>query len=99
MKKFGLLFILFNMLAHFICAEDKIYVDPDQVIFEKNGLFISVEGSILPINQLNHDEEGFYFCPEDINSIQSPKEWACLVCGHDNWFWKKRCAECNHRPQ
>nr|WP_249274168.1 hypothetical protein [Parachlamydia sp. AcF125] len=86
-------------MSHLLFAENKIYVAPEQLIFEKNGLFVSTDDSILPLSQLSHDKQGFYFYPEDICLIPGPNAWVCLMCGHDNWSWQGRCTQCNHRPQ
>lgn len=55
--------------------ENKVYLNPGYVQIAKNGIFIDVEGELLPIDHLEVDQDGVYFEPHRM------KVESCETCG------------------
>lgn len=55
--------------------EHKVYLKPGTVQIAKNGIFIHIDGELLPISHLETDSNGVYFEPQRME-IES-----CKTCG------------------
>lgn len=56
-------------------VENKVYLKPGHVQIAKNGIFIHVEGELLPVTHLETDPEGVFF------DLQTMKVEYCETCG------------------
>lgn len=55
--------------------DTKVYLKPGTIQIAKNGIFINVEGELVPIDHLEMDNEGVYF------ELQRMKMELCEKCG------------------
>ena len=65
---------------------NKYYIDPSQILINENGIFFFADGTQNPINELNHDENGF-------NISLAPMYWICKN-GHINPLYLYPCSKC-----
>lgn len=56
-------------------VENRVYLKPGSIQIAKNGIFINIDGELLPINHLEMDNEGVYFEPIRM------KMSSCETCG------------------
>lgn len=75
-------------------AEDKLYVNPEDVVIDQNGIFVNYEGNVISANNLTYDEKGIYLLFSDIAKLNELKAWICQNCFHPNMPWREECYKC-----
>lgn len=55
--------------------ENKVYLKPGNIQIAQNGIFIMIDGQLMPIDHLEMDQEGVYFEPHRMR-IEN-----CETCG------------------
>lgn len=64
----------------------KIYVQPDQIYVNDEGMFVEVEGNLYQVTQIHQDENGIFIpCARFF--------WYCPY-GHPNPPWRLICLAC-----
>ena len=56
-------------------VENKVYLKPGNIQIAQNGIFITVDGNLMPIDHLEMDSEGVFFEPHRVR-IEN-----CETCG------------------
>lgn len=59
--------------------ENKIYVKDDAIKVNKNGIFLRIQGELVPISKLIHDDKGVYFDFDETAGWDMPP--LCPTCG------------------
>lgn len=60
-------------------VEGKIYISKDAIELNCEGIYVHVEDTLVPIESIHHDEEGYYLSAEEL-----------IEKGHDMWY----CYSC-----
>ena len=68
---------------------EKIYVSHDQIVLTETGMFIAAGNSLIPVNQINCDNNGFYIPPV--------MAWTKDQCPKGHYITCRRCNGCNWR--
>ena len=64
------------------CVDNKVYLQPGHVQIANNGIFINIEGDLVPVDHLEMDAEGVYFEPQRMRLEY------CDTCGLPT-IWEK----------
>lgn len=73
--------------------KNKIYIDPNTVYISSEGIFLNVNGNLIPILSLEKDEHGI-FTPNDFYySPWHDDDWQCKS-GHWSPRYESRCVTC-----
>lgn len=86
-----------NCIFHSIGEEDKFYIDADNIRFISNKIYISVSGSLIPIEHLGSDDQGIFVSIEEIETgARRQQVWVCpkSTCGYENYEGIDYCALC-----
>ena len=67
------------------CDCEKEYISQEQIVFSEEGIFIMVDGEVVPATYLAHDENGLYYAAKST--------WQC-PCGQINEWWRTKCKNC-----
>lgn len=97
--KFGS-FFLFVVICCTACASEKsthtiapritkTYIDPSNVQFDKNNIYVCVSQNWMQTNAICTDEQGFYI-------IDEQGGWNCPMCGTYNTS-SYECRKCDYR--
>lgn len=78
----------------------KTYVEPHQIAFYENGIFIQINDLTLETDSINTDGDGLYF--ERIRDDGCGyMQWKCdkeirkgVACNTCNWIWHSACTTC-----
>lgn len=68
---------------------EKMYVNPDQVSIEPNGIFVNVQEKWFMAEALYADTNGIYFT--SASSSDWSIYWKCPYCGYINGPLDNRC--------
>lgn len=74
--------------------QEKIYVPFEQIIINDIGIFVIIEEIIMPIDQIHHDEYGFYFQRAEFKKCRNGHNVVCLDCsgcGNKQCKWRCQC--------
>jgi hypothetical protein len=88
-------FTTFNNIEGVAVYDDKIYIQPEQLIISSEGIFFVTQDLILPINQLNADCQGLFIpqvspwgkCPNG-HPVKCPN---CIGCGNNCCAHRCKC--------
>ena len=73
----------------------KTYVEPFQVAFQENGIFIAYNEFVFQISALYSDTNGLFF--QDVKRAKcNLLEWECPRCSACNWFTEGSCYVCSY---
>ncbi len=67
---------------------EKLYVQPEEVLINENGIFFISDETIFRISSLHHDAQGIYFLKSPDYALICPKghEISCMACmGCEGW--------------
>ena len=67
-------------------AEKKIYIEPIQIGFSNNKIYVNFEGHWQTVDAIYSDNSGIYIKPPYFNY-----PWKCRLCGVSNEFWRQTC--------
>jgi hypothetical protein len=103
MNLFKILLCSLFCLCHFFCearafhgdsipcefeiVENKIYIQPEQILITHEGIFVLIEGAQVLVRQLNCDERGLFCFAEDLDKITDK-------CPNGHKIWCGRCGGC-----
>lgn len=76
--------------------QQKGYFSIEHLYFGDEGIFFLRDaGDPLPINELFHDEDGYFIHASGSSVAANPGDWKCLYC---NKWWKlgERCKNKNY---
>jgi hypothetical protein len=73
-----------------IPQQARVYVQPDQLHINTEGLFVEVTGNLYQVAQICQDEAGFY--------IPHAEFWWKCPNGHPNPPWRLICQVCGLGP-
>ena len=66
---------------------EKIYVQPDQIVIESEGIFAYIAGEWTPVELISTDARGLYAMYKNPDL----RTWRCLRCNFINSYWNDRC--------
>ncbi len=77
----------------------KIYVQPSDIYFSNNQIFVQTPKGLMPVDALKTDAKGIHY------KTAHPQSWFCEYvdkrtgkkCGHYNTY-TYFCEECGHSP-
>lgn len=79
-------------------AVQKIYVQPSEIYFSNNQIFVQTPKGLVPVHSLKTDAKGIHY------KTVHPKSWYCeyefddgTTCGNYNTY-TYYCEECGHSP-
>lgn len=77
-------------------ANQKIYVDPNQVTIAPEGIFVQLGNDWIATDAVYHDSSGCY-----ISGVSNEWSfyWTCPECGHENSPFNRSCEECGYKPR
>jgi len=75
-------------------AEDRLYVNSEDVVIDQNGIFVNFEGDVISVNTVSHDEQGLYLKFSEIKKLNDLKSWICKRCYNPNIPWRDECYRC-----
>ncbi len=77
----------------------KTYVNPEQIDFCENGIFVRINDFIIQTESISTDAQGLFFT--NARDGCGPSQWKCLrtdtrgmVCNTCNWDWNSTCSYC-----
>ena len=73
---------------------EKIYVEPNQISFSKNGIFVYLDNAWLATEAVHSDASGIYVSNFGHSKFAG---WNCPKCGFFNSWLVNQCAKCNYR--
>jgi hypothetical protein len=74
---------------------NKVYFEFNQIIFTTYGMFINLEHSILSIDQVNYDKNGYYTHNITFKTCYNSHPQVCLDChgcGNKKCIYHCNCA-------
>lgn len=83
-------------------SDERIYILSEQILITDAGIFLLSDDGILPIPQLNADEQGLFVCKQEQYSVTKgcnhPKRCDnCPGCCHPDCFNRCRCSKSRTR--
>lgn len=88
------LFLLLTLLsptwlrAFPVQQDDKVYIEPTQVGFSENKIFVKFDEEWVEIDAIRSDKEGLYIKPPYFDC-----GWKCTRCGTGNEAWRFICRK------
>ncbi len=76
-----------DMLSDYNVVGDRIYIHPEQLLINHDGIFIFIDGDKVLVRQLNCDENGIFCFIEDVDKITDK-------CPNGHKMWCGRCGGC-----
>ncbi len=76
-----------------IKLEECVYVLPDQIRINQNGIFVLIKDREVRTSALFRDENGLYFT-DMWTAHCADGYWECMHCGHCNLLYKFWCEIC-----
>jgi hypothetical protein len=72
-------------------ASNKIYIQPNQITFSENGIFVYLENAWHGAKAIHVDSTGMY-----VNDLvdRSIWDWICRYCATSNPYWRTTCEGC-----
>lgn len=69
---------------------EKIHVQPNQVYFSQNAIYVNLNNEWVPTEAIHVDAQGLYVTDNAIG------DWKCPKCYHQNKWYHSRCQNCGH---
>lgn len=70
-------------------GEEKIYIEPTQIGFSQEKIFVELEQGWVEVNTIESDSQGLFIIPP----YYSPCGWKCKLCNTCNEFWRFICKK------
>lgn len=84
-----------DLLGHVKVVEDKVYVQPDNIYFSSNQIYLSVKADLIPIQYLFCDGNGIFIPIQDIQTGRGRRDiWKCPKCDYENYDGINNCGQC-----
>ena len=71
-------------------SSEKVYVQPNQISFLSDGIFILLNNQRVPVDAISVDSNGVY-----ASSVKFSR--TCPKRGHENKWYANQCANCGYR--
>lgn len=88
--RFGLALIILCLTSYGFSSEDKkVYLDPEDILFDSTGIYVEDSNGLTSISTIHHDGRGYWYEPKD--------NWVCPNCGADNGggeYGGEVCSRC-----
>jgi hypothetical protein len=75
---------------------EKIYIQPNQIHIESNGIFIKLFDEWIMTDSLSVDVNGVYV-DHSLRGERIHINWVCPKCSHENAWWRNSCEKCGYR--
>lgn len=71
---------------------EKMYVQPSQIAFERNSIFVQLGNQWIPVASLHVDAEGIFIIQDERET--DPLHWSCPRCKFQNFIGDNKCKRC-----
>lgn len=70
--------------------KNRIYINPECISFTNNKIYLIAGDCYIPIESINCDSKGYYFCTNNWLN------WKCCKCDRLNSYEWNTCSRCSH---